>query len=174
MFNAIKCAYWTRTALSHYQNIEIFTNITRHNGIYAGSVKRHYTVCVFYWLCSCSYYCKIVQLCCLCSEESETASSCSGDVKNCCGFLSRSSHDTALNTISHRTQISSWRLFQSVTCTVFVIGIAAPNIGSNGWENVRGFTTVSVKTCATRTLFKTKTSVVCCKPCKHEAQFRKK
>ena len=104
MFNAIKCAYWTSTALSHYQKIEIVTKITRHNEIYAGNVKRHYTVCAFYWLCSCSLYCKIVQLCCVCSEESETASSCSGDVKKCCGFLSMSSHDMASNTISHGTQ----------------------------------------------------------------------
>ena len=44
MSNAIKCAHWTSTALSHYQKIEIFTKITRHSGIYAGSVKEHYTV----------------------------------------------------------------------------------------------------------------------------------
>ena len=30
MFNAIKCAYWASTALSHYQKIEVFTKITRH------------------------------------------------------------------------------------------------------------------------------------------------
>jgi len=103
MFNATECAYWTSSALSHYQKIEIFTKITRHNKIYAESVKRHYTVCFLLTLL-CSYYCKIVQLCSVCSKKSKTDWSCSGNVKNCCGFLSRSSHDMASNTVSHGMQ----------------------------------------------------------------------
>ena len=124
-------------------------------------------MCAFCWLCPCLYYCKIMQLCCVCSEESETVSSCSGDVKIFCGFLSRFSHDRALNTISHGMQkypvddyfkvplASCWQsakrnqIFAAITkiCVVFL--------------------QLLTKLVQPEHLFKNKTSVVCCKIRQH-------
>jgi len=100
MFNATECACWTSSALSHYQKIEIFTKITQHNKIYAESVKTA-LYCVLFTDIAMFV---LLQNCAIMQRLLKTGWSCSGDVKNCCGFLSRSSHDMASNTVSHGMQ----------------------------------------------------------------------